>query len=217
MTSSLQYGNNFNAYELRLADEDEDVLPNYDFPQLENNLNLLASKWHTLCLIETKNYTENIKQNINLGFIKGTSKIVLKIYNKTDILGNISTTVIEEDIENDIKTVIERLERKKFFTVTKNINYYFICEHISDDKEKKDELDCEINPEMQLKYLTLFEIDISVRKYSDAPEAKSLPISNLLNYNYSRLPTVITRDTGLKLRQTTVNKKEEDNQGRDLS
>lgn len=160
---TLVNGNEPDAYEIRMADEDEDVVPNYDFPPFEDKLNLLSSKWQTLCFLMKKNYTPNKNITINLGFI-ANDKVVLKVFNKTDLSNRITSTIIEESTEKTIKQLIDRLERKKFLMSNmRNASYYFICEHINDETKKIADLedDNELSMEMQLKYLISFEIDVS--------------------------------------------------------
>lgn len=204
ISNNLQRGQDYQAYDIRIADEDEDVFPNFDFPPLDNKLNLLSSKWHTLCILENKDFNNKIK-NLTLGFIKDSNKVVLKIFNKTSqYIGNSSHTVIEEDAENDLRTVIERLEKKKFFIVSKKFNFYSIYEHSEeeiDENEQND--DKEINPILQLKYLNCFEIDVYLKKYSDAPEFSSLPL-NSLNARLGKV-SILSKSTYMRPAQNNQN------------
>ena len=171
IVSKLNYKQDVNAYEIRLSDEDEDVVPNMDFAPLEDRLNLLSCKWQTLCIIEKKNYNQfdSTSSQVALGLQEG-NKIFIKIYNKTDPY-NISysnSTIIKDNPENTIKNVINRLEKKQFLSNYnyKLTSYYFVCEHSSkafkdsdfDDLEDENELMLD----MQLKYLTFFEIDVII-------------------------------------------------------
>lgn len=162
-SSKLKHGNVPDAYEIRMADEDEDVNPNFDFPPFEDKLNLLSSKWQTVCFLEKSKYVPSETPNIILGVNPNNDKIVIRIHNKTDTNGSTFTTVIEESKDKTLLYLLERLEKRKFLHCHKNFDYYMICDHTNEDLRSKKEMEMEdeFNLEMQLKYLSTFELDVS--------------------------------------------------------
>lgn len=46
-------------------DEDDDILPNMEFPALDDKLNILKSRNDTLAFVEKINFDPNMEQNQN--------------------------------------------------------------------------------------------------------------------------------------------------------
>lgn len=73
------------AYELRLVDdEDDDVLPNMEYPALDDKLNILKSKADTLAFVERINFNPNtdmsiIASNILGSIVKNSETVLINI------------------------------------------------------------------------------------------------------------------------------------------
>lgn len=163
------------AYELRIAEDEGDVSPNMDFPPFDDHLNIIESKNHTVCFIERQNFNpdENVSNVLGADYIP--EKVVLKIYNRTD-RKDTQSCIIEESAESTLRTVLERLEKKKVINRVRNFDYYFLCEHVPNphpegftsmngkpsnlEKACMEDIDNEINLDTQLKFLTTFELDV---------------------------------------------------------
>ena len=166
IVSKLKYKDNPDAYEIRLADEDDDVNPNQDFPAFEDTYNLIKSKMNTVCFVENEKYNPNDKKSLlKLGLID--DKVVLKVYIQ-DGDKQEYTSIVEEHKDKTLLDIYDRLKSK----VNKNngikhYDYYYFIEHDSNNKKKDnnkkevlDEIDKEICIDTELKYLTCFELDV---------------------------------------------------------
>lgn len=173
LKDKIKFLNNQDAFEVRMAEEDEEVTPNMDI-LFEDKLNLINSKLHTVCMLEKQNFNPNSNSKmVNLGILN--NKVIVKIYIKTDIDKSIEehTTIIDENKDKTLKDLFERIKNKLTKNHFKNYDYYCFYEHDQNNdinpraynaKNKKnqimEDLDNEINLDLQLKYLTSFELDV---------------------------------------------------------
>lgn len=126
------------AFEIRMADEDEDVLPNMDFPPFDNNLNVIDSNNQQVCFIEREDYNpEEMVCNIVGNQTVHEKKIVLKIHIK---IGNRKTNycILEESSDKNLKNVLERLEKKNIIIGAKKSERFYFCDHELLEDEEKD-------------------------------------------------------------------------------
>lgn len=167
LVKKLKYPDNPDAFEIRMADEDDDVIANLDFPAFEDNLNLINSKMYNVCMLEKQYFNPNESVvGVKLG-ITG-NKVVVKIHIKAEIDKGELSTIIEESKEKTVKDLFERVKNKLTKNNIKNFDYYCFFEHTPDDSNRPenkktnmiDDLDNEISLDLQLKYLTVFELDV---------------------------------------------------------
>jgi hypothetical protein len=168
IVKKLKYPDNPDAFEIRMADEDDDVVANLDFPAFEDNLNLINSKMYNVCMLEKAFFNPNESHvGVKLGIFG--SKVVVKIHIKAEIDKGELSTIIEENKDKTVKDLFERVKNKLTKNNIKNFDYYCFFEHSPEDTTKCDnkktnmidDLDSEISLDLQLKYLTVFELDVS--------------------------------------------------------
>ena len=191
-----------NAFEIRLVDDDDEI-PNMDFPPLEDTVNVLSTKNVILAFVEKENYDSNKDNNEQkiLGNINqnnnDNNNINIKVYFKYNGLD--SSKIISLKPDDTLKNILEYLFSKDFL-VYKNIDLYYFVEH-----KGNDDIDNAINIDTNIKYLSYFELDLYIKKFPDAPEAMNIYNNNNMNYN-----NLINRRS-----QEPENKEEEPENGRE--
>ena len=209
-----------NAFEIRLVDDDDEI-PNFDFPPLEDSVNVLSTKNSILAFVEKNNYdinNDNSEQkllgNVNFNNNKGNNDdnnknkennnnnnneksnlINVRVFFKYNGLD--TSKVISLKSEDTLKTILEYLFQKNFL-IYKNIDLYYFVEH-----KGNDDIDNGINIDTNIKYLTNYELDLYIKKFPDAPEG-----INLYNNNHN-INNIYNK------KNESENKEEENENGRE--
>ncbi len=90
---------------------------------------------------------------------KNENHITLKIYFKLEGFGE--STVLEESEEKTLMTILERIDHKNKLNI-RNYDFYYFTEHKDNNQfDDNDDLDNEINMETQIKFLTVYELEVS--------------------------------------------------------
>ena len=153
-----------NAYEIRLVDDDDEI-PNMDFPPLEDTVNVLSTKNVILAFVEKENYDSNKDNNEQkiLGNINqnnnDNNNINVRVFFKYNGLD--SSKIISLKPDDTLKNILEYLFSKDFL-VYKNIDLYYFVEH-----KGNDDIDNAINIDTNIKYLSCFELDLYITKFPD--------------------------------------------------
>lgn len=149
---------------------------------------------------------------------KDENRITIKIYFKFEGAGE--STVIEEPEDKPLSIVLEKIYNKKNLNF-KHLDFYYFTEHKENQPEEaNDDIDNEINIDTQMKFLTVYELDVSIntfiiiyfyndiynfynfiqlhlKKFPDAPEAKT--ISLVPSYTLNGLTGVSQVEPSIKL------------------
>lgn len=184
------------AYEFRLS---SNKLPLMNQPPILDTENVIEFGKDMVCFVEKQNYISStsgifdIKPKKLYGAIISNSeesKINLKVYIKLDV-NNISSTIIQMSTENSLKNVLEKIASKKRLNY-RNIELYFFVEH-SENGDNED-MDNAISMDMELKYLSTFELDLYFKKFPDMPDylmsysqSYRINLNNNTNVRKSRL------------------------------
>lgn len=102
-------------------------------------------------------------------------KINLKIYIKVNKT-NTSSTIIQLNIKNNLKTVFEKIILKNKLQY-RNIELYYFVEH----EDNNEDMDNALSWEMELKYLSTYELDLYTKKFADVPNLLEMSQSYRLN------------------------------------
>ena len=173
-----------NAFEIRLVDDDDEI-PNMDFPPLEDTVNVLSTKNVILAFVEKENYDSNKDNNEQkiLGNINqnnnDNNNINIRVFFKYNGLDD--SKIISLKPDDTLKNILEYLFSKDFL-IYKNIDLYYFVEH-----KGNDDIDNAINIDTNIKYLSNFELDLYIKKFPDAPETMNIyNNNNNMNNLYNR-------------------------------
>ena len=89
------------------------------------------------------------------------NKITIKIYFKLTMEGFGESTVLEENEDKTLISLLERIDHKNKLNF-KNFDFYYFTEHKDNVAEENEDLDNEINFDTQLKFLTVYELDVYI-------------------------------------------------------
>ena len=131
-----------------------------DYINLENNKNSIAPKLYGAIL---DNNNEELKINI---------KVYIKV-NKD----NISSTIVQLNTKNNLKSVFDKILLKNKLRY-RNIDLYYFVEH---EEENNEDMDNALSWEMELKYLSTYELDLYTKKFADVPNLLEMSQSYRLN------------------------------------
>ena len=131
-----------------------------DYINLENNKNSKAPKLYGAIL---DNNNEELKINI---------KVYIKV-NKD----NISSTIVQLNTKNNLKSVFDKILLKNKLRY-RNIDLYYFVEH---EEGNNEDMDNALSWEMELKYLSTYELDLFRKKFADLPNYPEMSQSYILN------------------------------------
>ena len=135
-----------------------------DYINLENNKNSKAPKLYGAIL---DNNNEELKINI---------KVYIKV-NKD----NISSTIVQLNTKNNLKSVFDKILLKNKLRY-RNIDLYYFVEH---EEGNNEDMDNALSWEMELKYLSTYELDLFRKKFADLPNYPEMSQSYILNLSES--------------------------------
>ena len=161
------------AYEFRYS---ENKIPIMSQPPILDTENIYDIGKDMVCFVEKQNYISltsgvfDVKPKKLYGSIISSSeeesKINLKVYIKLDV-NNISSTIIQMTTDNTLKMVLDKISMKQRLNY-RNKELYFFVEH-SESNDNED-MDNAINMDMELKYLSTYELDLYFKKFPDMPD-----------------------------------------------
>ena len=164
--------------------EKNNYSPNMTISPINENDSINEIGKDTICFIEKKDYIPENKDIIKLrpklyGTILSNNteemKINLKIYIKVNKT-NTSSTIIQLNIKNNLKTVFEKIILKNKLQY-RNIELYYFVEH----EDNNEDMDNALSWEMELKYLSTYELDLYTKKFADVPNLLEMSQSYRLN------------------------------------
>jgi hypothetical protein len=175
------------AYDIRMVDDDDDeIVPNMEFPPFEDRNLFLKAKTDTVAFVEKLNYNPDSIQSVAQSILgiqtkDNETKITVKVYLKSNG-GNYAT--IQLNHEKTLRNILEKLSSQNKIS-HKNFDLYYFLEHVENSKEEIDDIDNAINMDTPLKFLNNFELDLFFKKFPDAPESVSYSqfSQRLVNYN----------------------------------
>ena len=123
-----------------------------------------ASHEHSESLIEDnkKVYGEIISDT-------GESKVNIKIYIRVD--NNQSSKVVNLDSDMKLKDVFDKISNYASIR-DKNSEYYYFVEH-SEERDNEN-MDLAINPDLEVKYLSPYILDLYKKKFEDVPSVNRI-------------------------------------------
>ena len=147
----------------------------------------------SLCFIEKKDYISKINSsNVDAESLvddnkklygeyitdTGENQINCKVYIK---IGNYNMAkVVQLDSNACLRDVFEKISNSNNNIKEKNSEYYYFVEHSEEnDNENMDEA---INPDLEVKYLHPYVLDLYKKKFSDVPNANK---KNNIGFNFS--------------------------------
>ena len=169
--------------------------PDMDSPPLPDKSLIKDIDKDSLCFIEKPGYASNHTSHSNLESViednkkvygeiisaTGESKVNIKIYIKIDnhptSLSN--SKVVNLDSNMCLKDVFEKISN--FASIKdKNSEYYYFVEHA--EGRENENMDEAINPDLEVKYLSPYILDLYKKKFADVPNVNRLSsISLTLN------------------------------------
>jgi hypothetical protein len=122
------------------------------------------SREHSESLIEDnkKVYGEIISDT-------GESKVNIKIYIRVD--NNQSSKVVNLDSDMKLKDVFDKISNYASIR-DKNSEYYYFVEH-SEERDNEN-MDLAINPDLEVKYLSPYILDLYKKKFEDVPSVNRI-------------------------------------------
>ncbi len=151
----------------------------------------------SICFIEKKDYIPENKDLIIArpklyGTILSNSnnemKINLKIYIKVNKT-NTSTTIIQLNINSNLKNVFDKIILKNKLQY-RNIELYYFVEH----EDNNEDMDNALSWEMELKYLSTYELDLYSKKFADVPNLSEISQSYRLNLSENSRKSKLNED-----------------------
>ena len=182
-------------YELK-----EKCAPDMSKPSFEGSDLIKDLDNDSLCFIEKKDYVSKINSsNIDTESLvddnkklygeyitdTGESQINCKVYIK---IGNYNMAkVVQLDSNACLRDVFEKISNSNNNIKEKNSEYYYFVEHSEEnDNENMDEA---INPDLEVKFLHPYVLDLYKKKFSDVPNASR---KNNIGFNFSEEKSEIT-------------------------
>ena len=163
----------------KIEESKEKCEPDMDTPPIQDKTLIKDIDKDALCFIEKPGYTPNNGIYSNDSLIEdkkvygeiisdtGESKVNMKIYIKIDNHSSSSNSkVVNLDSNMCLKDVFEKLSNYAGIK-DKNSEYYYFVEH-SDGRENEN-MDEAINPDLEVKYLSPYILDLYKKKFADVP------------------------------------------------
>ncbi len=171
--------------------------PNMTIPPIneEDSINEIGKD--AICFIEKKDYipeNKDIKKarpklfGTILSNNSDEMKINLKIYIKVNKT-NISTTIIQLNINSNLKNVFDKIILKNKLQY-RNIELYYFVEH----EDNNEDMDNALSWEMELKYLSTYELDLYSKKFADVPNLSEISQSYRLNLSENSRKSKLNED-----------------------
>ena len=171
--------------------------PNMTIPPIneEDSINEIGKD--AICFIEKKDYipeNKDIKKarpklyGTILSNTNDEMKINLKIYIKVNKT-NTSSTIIQLNITSNLKTVFEKIILKNKLQY-RNIELYYFVEH----EDNNEDMDNALSWEMELKYLSTYELDLYTKKFADVPNLSQISQSYRLNLSENSRKSKLNED-----------------------
>ena len=166
----------------KIDESKEKCEPDMDTPPFPDKTLIKDIDKDALCFIEKPGYASNHSSYANLESMiednkklygeiisdTGESKVNIKIYIKIDnnSSGTSNSKVVNLDSNMCLKDVFEKISN--FASIKdKNSEYYYFVEH-SDGRENEN-MDDAINPDLEVKYLSPYILDLYKKKFADVP------------------------------------------------
>ena len=182
--------------------------PDMEAPSFSDKIFIKDIDKDALCFIEKPGYASN-RLNMHQDSIiddnkkvygeiisdTGESKVNIKIYIKID--NNQFSKVINLDSNMCLKDVFEKISNYSCIK-DKNSEYYYFVEH-ADGRENED-MNKAINPDLEVKYLYPYILDLYKKKFYDVPcinriNSYSLNLNDDRKENYNKNKEYIFNDT----------------------
>ena len=204
---------NFTSNELKEKCAPDMSKPSFDGKALIKDLDV-----DSLCFVEKKDYKSkgNDEDEVIDSLIDdnkkiygeyitdtGENQINCKVIIKTG--GDFSTTkvtkVIKLDSNSTLRDVFEKISNSEYIK-EKNSEYYYFVEHSEDNDNEN--MDKAINPDLEVKYLYPFILDLYKKKFADVPNISRKNNNNsLLNFDEKK-NEIIDKKQDYVLNDTTA-------------
>ena len=185
----------------KIEESKEKCEPDMDSPPLPDKNFIKDIDKDALCFIEKPGYSSNYANYSNLDSMiednkkvygeiisdTGESKVNIKIYIKIDnhssSLSN--SKVVNLDSNMCLKDVFEKISN--FASIKdKNSEFYYFVEHA--EGRENENMDDAINPDLEVKYLSPYILDLYKKKFADVPNVSRIS-SYAINLNDNKKET----------------------------
>jgi hypothetical protein len=190
--------------------------PDMDNPPIPDNSNIRGIDKDALCFIEKPGYASNRSCQTNVDSMiednkkvygeiisdTGESKVNIKIYIKIDNnpSGFSNSKVVNLDSNMCLKDVFEKISNYASIK-DKNSEYYYFVEH-SDGRDNEN-MDDAINPDLEVKYLSPYILDLYKKKFADIPNVNRIS-SYSLNLNDEKKELSSNKNQDYVFNETTA-------------
>lgn len=169
--------------QVKIEEAKEKCEPDMESPPFNDKIFIKNIDKDAVCFIEKPGYASNRANNDNYESMiednkkvygeiisdTGESKFNIKIYIKID--NNQSSKVVNLDSNMCLKDIFEKISNYSSIK-DKNSEYYYFVEH-SEGRENED-MDQAINPDLEVKYLSPFILDLYKKKFADVPSVNRI-------------------------------------------
>jgi hypothetical protein len=168
---------------IRNEESKEKCEPDMDSPPFRDENLIKDINKDALCFIERPGYAsyranhehseslieDNKKVYGEIISDTGESKVNIKIYIRVD--NNQSSKVVNLDSDMKLKDVFDKISNYSSIR-DKNSEYYYFVEH-SEERDNEN-MDLAINPDLEVKYLSPYILDLYKKKFEDVPSVNRI-------------------------------------------
>jgi len=202
---------NFSSDELK-----EKCAPDMSKPPFEGKILIKDLDVDSVCFVEKKDYKPrgNLSKDLTDSLIDdnkkiygeyitdtGENQINCKVFIK---LGDFSSTkvtkVVKLDSNSTLRDVFEKISNSDTIK-EKNSEYYYFVEH-SEDNENEN-MDEAINPDLEVKYLYPYMLDLYKKKFADVPNINRKNNNSVINFDEKK-NEIIDKKQDYVLNDTTA-------------